>query len=157
MNITDYSSPLLTFGSTIVVCFLSAIVPMVNAELFVVFLGSVATPALLPALVVTATLAHMAGKSVMYVAGASADRLPDGRFKRRIMAAHDTVQRRPNLGLVVVFLSALVGVPPFYVVSVVSGVLRFAFGVFFLAGLAGRLLRFTALIYLPYLARFLAT
>jgi membrane protein YqaA with SNARE-associated domain len=153
VNIGDYSTPLLMFASTVAICFASAIIPLVNMELFVIFLGSVAPPPLLPALLIVGTLSHMLGKSVMYAAGRAFDKLPPGALKRRVAAAREKVQDRPNLGAAVILTSAFTGLPPFYAVTVLSGVVRYNFLWFFVAGFGGRLLRFGALILLPQLGR----
>lgn len=153
MDLGAYDGTLLTFASTVAVGVASGIVPLVNAELYVVFLGTVAPRPLLPALVVVATLSHMVGKSVMYLAGRSLDRLPNSAFTRRVAAARAKLEHRPALGGALVFTSALTGLPPFYAVAVGSGVVRFPFAGFFALGAAGRLLRFGALVFLPELAR----
>ncbi len=140
-------------ASTVAISFVSAIIPLVNMELFVIFLGSVASPSLLPVLLIVGTFSHMLGKSAMYAAGQAFDRLPAGALKRRVAAARDKVRDRPNLGAAVILTSALTSVPPFYPVAVLSGVVRYNFFLFFAAGFIGRLLRFAALILLPQLVR----
>ena len=50
-------------------------------------------------------------------------------------------------------VSALVGVPPFYVVSVVAGALRLSFAAFLAVGGLGRLAHFGLLAAAPHLAR----
>lgn len=155
----DFGTPdgtLLTFASTVAIGVASGIVPLVNAELYIVLLGTAAPRSLLPALLVVATLSHMVGKSVMYLAGRSLDRLPPSAFTQRVAAARATLAHRPALGGALVFTSALTGLPPFYAVAVGSGVVRYSFASFFVLGAAGRLLRFGALVFLPELARTLA-
>lgn len=151
--IGDYSTPLLVFASTILTGFVSAIVPAVNAEVFVVFLGGVISPQLYPVAVILATLSHMAGKAVIYGAARSVHSLPDGAIKRRIVAVQSKVSGRTSVGSALLFVSALVGLPPFYVMTVLCGVVRFNFAYFFIIGFAGRLIRFAALILLPQVAR----
>lgn len=153
MDFGGYDGALLAFVSTVVIGVASGIIPLVNAELYVLFLGTAAPRPLLPALVVVATLSHMAGKSVMYLAGRSLDRLPDSAFTRRVASARARFGERPALGGALVFASALTGIPPFYAVAVGSGVVGFSFAGFFALGAAGRLLRFGALVFLPGLAR----
>jgi membrane protein YqaA with SNARE-associated domain len=51
----------------------------------------------------------------------------------------------------VVFASAVTGVPPFYLVSVAAGSLRYSLARFLLVGGSGRLLRFAAVVALPRL------
>jgi membrane protein YqaA with SNARE-associated domain len=131
----------------------SGIVPFVNAEVYVVALGSMAPRPLLPLLLVIATLSHMLGKALLYWAGHAAERLPEGRFTRRLAAARAKFDERTTLGGALVFVSAAVGLPPFYVLTVACGVLGYSFRWFFVLGFAGRLLRFGALILMPELSR----
>jgi membrane protein YqaA with SNARE-associated domain len=49
--------------------------------------------------------------------------------------------------------SGMVGVPPFYVVTVLAGTLRVSLAEFLLIGTVGRAVRFIALAALPLLAR----
>jgi membrane protein YqaA with SNARE-associated domain len=99
-----------------------------------------------------ATLSHMGGKAVIYYASSAFERLPEGRFKERIRAAHAQAEKHSNLGTALVFTSSLVGLPPLYLITVVCGALRFPFAHFFAAAFVGRIIRFAALIMLPQLA-----
>jgi membrane protein YqaA with SNARE-associated domain len=148
----DTSTTLLLVGSTAAVFVASGVFPLVNAELSVVTLGSVAPRPLLPVLLVVATLSHMVGKALVYLAGRGAERCPIPALRRRVAAARGQVDARTKLGTALIFVSAAAGVPPFYLVTVASGVLRYRFSHFFLVGFAGRLLRFAALLLLPNLA-----
>jgi membrane protein YqaA with SNARE-associated domain len=148
----DASATLLLVASTVAVFVASGVVPLVNAELSVIALGSVAPRPLLPMLLVVATLSHMAGKSLVYLAGRGAERCPIPALRRRAAAARGQVDPRTKFGTIVIFISAAAGVPPFYLVTVASGVLRYPLLHFFLVGFVGRLLRFGALLLLPDLA-----
>lgn len=48
-------------------------------------------------------------------------------------------------------VSAVVGLPPFYVVSIACGLLRFPFARFFVLGLLGRLVHFGVIVMAPQL------
>jgi membrane protein YqaA with SNARE-associated domain len=49
------------------------------------------------------------------------------------------------------FLSSVVGVPPFYVVTAICGTLRMPLHEFLILGTTGRIIRFAALMLLPQL------
>jgi membrane protein YqaA with SNARE-associated domain len=149
----DYSSTLVAIASTIGLFLLSGVVPIVNAEVSVILLGSVAPPPLLPVLLVVATFSHMVGKSLTYLAGRWAERWPYAPLQRQVAAARAKIERRTTLGGTIIFVSAAIGLPPFYVVSVGSGIVRFNFLHYFAFGFAGRLVRFAALLWIPQLAR----
>ena len=148
---TEGSSELFIFASALIVSFVSAIVPIVYMEVYVVILGGIVEPRLLPVVLVVATLSHMGGKAAIYYASSAFERLPEGRFKERIRAAHAQAERHSNLGTAVVFTSSLVGLPPLYLITVVCGAVRFPFLAFFAAAFVGRIIRFAALIWLPQL------
>jgi len=136
-------------ASAVGVGFASGIVPFVNIEVYVTYLGVTAPHPLRPLLLVVATVAHMLGKSVLYLAGREADRLPIGSFQRRVERARAKIAGRPTLGAATIAVSAVTGFPPFYFVTVASGVVRYRFVHFFLIGLAGRLVRFAVLLAAP--------
>jgi membrane protein YqaA with SNARE-associated domain len=142
MTFGDYSTPALAFLSTFVVGMASALIPVINAELFIIFLGTVASRQMLPWLVLVSTVSHMAGKAVLYYAGRAADRLPDGWLKTKILRAQKSTHDHDRMGGALVFTSSLVGLPPFYVITVASGVVRLPFVTYMVAGFVGRLIRF---------------
>jgi membrane protein YqaA with SNARE-associated domain len=51
-----------------------------------------------------------------------------------------------------VFISSALGIPPFYVITILAGAVRLRFGRFIAVGACGRVLRFGALILVPQLA-----
>jgi membrane protein YqaA with SNARE-associated domain len=63
------------------------------------------------------------------------------------------LETRPASALGITFASALVGVPPFFLVSIVAGALNVAFARFLVAGTAGRLIHFTLVAFVPELLR----
>lgn len=147
----------LTFLATFVVCALSAIVPLVNAELYLIAASAAAPPELVVPLVLAAALGQMAGKSLMYYAGVGALKLPGERLRRMVVHVEQRYRAggtgTATLGGGVILLSASVGLPPFYVVSIACGLLRIPFMQFFVLGLAGRLVRFGVIVTAPQLLK----
>lgn len=144
------------FGWAVAAClalsFTSAVLPWVNAEILVLALpalaGSVPRLALLVGVV---TIGQMAGKCLVYQAGLRGLKAPTGAT-----AAHLTRLRGWTQGSAVrctslVAFSSAVGLPPFYVTSLVAGMLRLHLGWFIGAGTVGRLVRFGAIAFLPHL------
>jgi membrane protein YqaA with SNARE-associated domain len=72
----------------------------------------------------------------------------DGAPQRRGAAAvarwRDRFERHPRAVLATVLVSAVVGLPPFYVVSVAAGAMGLQFRRFVFVGTLGRLLHFAA-------------
>jgi membrane protein YqaA with SNARE-associated domain len=149
---TRWSEPLLLL-STLGVCFVSALVPLVNAEAYLGGVAALLNGTSIWALSAVASVGQMLGKLLWYQLGRSS--LGWSWVRRRTSSAAwqarlGTWQRRsrgkPWLVGVLVFASAVSGVPPFAVISVLAGQLRVPVAVFLAAGLAGRLLRFAAVL-----------
>lgn len=148
-------TPLVIFLTTFGVCALSAVVPVVNAELYLLAASAVVPHELVVPLIAAAALGQMAGKSLMYYAGVGVLELPGKRLKRMVAQVnakyHDAGAGGTTLGSGVILLSAGVSVPPFYVVSIACGLLRIPFAQFFFLGLLGRLIRFGIVVLGPQL------
>jgi membrane protein YqaA with SNARE-associated domain len=129
----------------------SAVVPWVNAELVMVSAVPLAgSPLQLTGLVVAVSLGQMTGKSVMYwLSRRSAARPTWTRWQRSVDAWRARFDTRPVAALALTFVSALIGIPPFFIVSIAAGAVRVAFGWFLAVGIAGRLLHFGAVALLP--------
>lgn len=124
----------------------SAIVPWVNAEVIVLSLPAVArsTPALV-ALVGVATLGQMAGKSVVYWAARRGVRAPSASMQARLDGWRVRLEHRRFALPALVFVSSVVGMPPFYLITLLAGALGMNFPLYLAAGTAGRLVRFGTL------------
>ena len=143
-----------SFGWASVCCFAltvaSAVFPWMNAEIVVLALPAVArSPIALAGLVLVATAGQMTGKCLVYWAGRGSSALPSPRVARTIDDWRERMARRRSSPMALVFVSSAVGFPPFFVVTAMAGALKLNFPRFLLAGTAGRLLRFGALVCVP--------
>jgi membrane protein YqaA with SNARE-associated domain len=124
----------------------SSLVPLVNAELLLIGLA-VASPAAAPVLVVVMAAGQMAGKSILFLGGGRLTRSTlESRLARWRLDGRTGRARAPLIGI-----SAFTGLPPFYLVSIAAPALGVPFRTFLAVGLAGRLLRFGALVAIPLL------
>jgi membrane protein YqaA with SNARE-associated domain len=142
------------YGGTLVVCFVSGLVPLVNTELFLVALASVAvtSKAQLAAVVLLAAIGQMTAKVALYYAGLGVLELPKNpKTRERIERARVRVERWRKKRYAVFALSASVGLPPFTIVAVLAGALKIGFRAFCLIGLAGRTVRFAVIVAIPWL------
>ena len=139
------------YGATFLVSVVSGFVPIVNAEAYLVGAGTLssASPWLLA---LCAALGQMTAKVMLFLSGRGllATALAR-RHEARIRQAVERLDRGRTRSTALVFASALTGLPPFYVVSIAAGVVRFPLGWFVLMGTAGRLLRFAVFSGLPHL------
>ena len=132
--------------ASFVIAVVSGVVPIVNAELYLI--GVVLAVGGIPealALALLVALGQMIAKSVIYRASLGAAHFSERRAKKlaaKLERARALAERHRAKPLGVTFLSASLGLPPFYVVSILAGILQVRFRAFFAVGFAGRLLRF---------------
>ncbi len=133
--------------------FVSALVPLVNIEAYLGVRGSVSGAGSVWLLGFAAALGQMLGKLVWYYLGASSlhwgwvrRRIETPKAQARLEKWRVRTHERPVVTGGLVFLSAFSGFPPFAIVAVLAGQLRMQLAVFFTLGLAGRWLRFAAVL-----------
>jgi len=152
-TIHEASAPWLLLGAY-TTGLVSALVPWVNAEaLLVSGLAVIELPGSASLLVVGVTAGQMTGKSVIYWVFRAGGRVPQGRLAERLARWRERWTTRPVRTRLLMFVSAVVGIPPFYVVSVAAGACMVAFADFLVIGLAGRLIHFAFVAQLPHLWR----
>ena len=142
---------LLVVLGTFAFCVGSAMIPVLHAETYLVTASLVAPPELRWPLVIAATTGQMLGKVGMYYAGRGIRLIPGGRMQRRIQLATARFGEKRQIGNGLVFVSALSGLPPFYLVSIAAGTLAFPLMPFIILGFAGRLIRFAVAVFLPHI------
>ncbi len=135
------------------VAFASALIPLVNIEAYLGVRGSVGGLDGLWALGLAAALGQMVGKVVWYYLGASSlswgwvrRRIETPKAEARLDKWRSRTHERPWFAGGLVFLSAFSGFPPFAILAVLAGQLRMSLTLFFVLGLLGRWLRFTAVL-----------
>ena len=120
----------------------SGVIPLINAELLVVGAAAVATGPWVPIVAAVSTLGQMITKTILFaLARWAPSRLP-ANVARRLEAASRVVRERGGGAGSLVFTSALVGLPPFYGVSLACGALHMKLATFVWTGTAGRSVRF---------------
>lgn len=135
---------------TFAFCVGSAMIPLLNAEVYLVTASLVAPPELRWPLVIAAASGQMLGKVGMYYVGRGALRIPGERMQRRIQLAAARYHEKRQIGSCLVFVSASSGFPPFYILSIAAGMLAFPLPLFIIFGFAGRFIRFAAVVFLPH-------
>ena len=135
------------------VAFASALVPLVNIEAYLGVRGSVGGVGSVWVLGFAAAFGQMLGKVVWYYLGASSlgwswvrRRIETPKAQARLERWRARTHERPVVTGALVFVSAFSGFPPFAILAVLAGQLRMQLALFFVLGLAGRWLRFTAVL-----------
>lgn len=138
------------------VSLLSALVPAVNTEVYLLAVAALVKPGRLPAVLLAAAVGQMAGKTIYYLAGRGFVKLPLGRYQAKFDEWTVRLGRSKRGVDLVMFSSASWGVPPFLVVPYLAGVFKLNYVRFLAWGLLGRLLRFAVVMLLPALLKHLA-
>lgn len=133
--------------ATLIISVLSGLVPVVNGELYLI--GAILVtgdPAVALVLAVIVAVGQMIAKIGLYYVARGATEL--GRSTRlgdKLERAQLLVERWKHKPLTLLAVSAVTGLPPFYLVSLVAGVVKIRLATFLVLGLAGRVIRFVAL------------
>ena len=133
--------------SAFVMSVLSGLVPFVNAEVLVAGAAVAAPTALVAPVIVACSAGQIVAKVGLY-AGARwlPERLP-AKARKRLEAASQKTKRLEGAGFTLVLVSAVVGLPPFYLISLAAGALRMSLTWFIIVGLVGRGVRFAVIGY----------
>ena len=135
------------YAGTLVVGVLSGLVPVINGELFligVVLITGQLWPAIALALLVA--VGQMIAKFILFKGVARASEAGrETRFGTKLAKARARVEKWKDKPYALTFISAITGLPPFYLVTLIAGALGVRFRTFMLLGIIGRVIRFVAL------------
>lgn len=135
--------------TALVVGVASGFVPLVNTEAFLLWVAATTPVSERLPVVIFTTLGQMVAKAGLYLIGCGALGIPLGKHATKVDALRARLAGRKGSTSALLFASATCGIPPFYLVSVLTGVLRWSFTRFFLIGCCGRLLRFSLVLLMP--------
>jgi membrane protein YqaA with SNARE-associated domain len=143
---------------------LGSIVPVVNIEVYLLGVLSVFHGLPWWALALAATVGQLAGKTLFFLAGSGGVRLGErltrmtkakqgGKITEWLERFQRMVEQRPWWGRVVLFVGAIVDVPPFTLMSFVSGAAGLPLIGYLGVSFAGRALHFLLIAGAPELFR----
>ena len=145
------------FGGTYVVCLVSGFIPIVNAELFLIWISLMISKTEYLPILLLATAGQMTAKVLMFLSGKGVINISKKRYEKKIGEIEAKMKKWESKIDVFIFLSAFTGFPPFYVVAVLSGMTNVNLVRFCIAGFLGRALRFGLVMYFPQLFKQLFT
>ena len=129
----------------------SALVPLINIEVYLVGLAAVSSSDRIWFLAAVGGIGQMLGKLVWYYLGANALRwgwvrrkVETPKAQAKLELWRRRTQDRPIVGAALLFASAFSGFPPFAIVAVLAGQLRMNLAIFLGVGFVGRTVRFAA-------------
>ena len=134
-----------TIASCFIAAIVSALLPWVNAELMLLAVAAPLTSVgeLVPVVLVV-TAGQVSGKSALYwIARRAFASAPHGRFARAVERWREACESRQRSAEAMMTLSAIFGLPPFYVTTVAAGALQVSFARFLVAAIFGRLVHFS--------------
>lgn len=130
----------------------SALVPWVNGEVILLSLTVLAhSPWARALLVLSASAGQMGGKCILYWIGKDAIPIKSDRMQSSLARWKGRFEQSPSKMLSFVFVSSALGIPPFYVITLLAGIFRIRFGPFFALGACGMLVRFGVLAFVPWI------
>jgi membrane protein YqaA with SNARE-associated domain len=135
--------------ATLAVAMGGGLVPFINVEAWVLGISFASPAATLVPVVLAASLGQVAAKCLLYRAGGGAVAWSTRGDAARVASAVRRLEGAASRGALLVFASALTGVPPLYATSLAAGAARFRFDRFLVLVLLGRVLRFGLLSALP--------
>jgi membrane protein YqaA with SNARE-associated domain len=135
------------------ICGAGALLPVVNTEVYLIGAAALMPRPLLVPLVVAGTVGAMAGKVLLYYAGRGMVNLPWKRAQKGLAAMQARMEEKPAVGKLLYSVSAVVGLPPFYVTTLAAGAVKMNFTFFLVVGFIGRLIRFALVVALPQYAK----
>ena len=135
------------YAGTLVVGVLSGLVPVINGEVFlvgVVLITGQLWPAIALALLVA--VGQMIAKVILYKGVERASEAgKQTRFGAKLDKARAKIEKWQDKPYAVTFISAITGLPPFYLVTLIAGALGVRFRTFILIGIVGRVIRFVVI------------
>ena len=137
------------YSGTYFICVISGFVPIVNVEIFLIFVSTFFSKSLFLPVLLLATIGQMTAKAVLFFSGMGFVKLSLKRYENKIDDAMVKMQKWKSKTDLFIFLSALTGVPPFYIITIAAGIIRLNFFRFFICGFMGRLIRFGVLMLFP--------
>ncbi len=142
-------SPLLLCVIAVVFSAVASLVPVSPAEPVLIALALVSPRWLLLPLLLLSTAGHMATKTLIFKGGVHIEKIFKGKHRPMFERTRDRLNGQPGAQRLTLFVSSVVGIPPFYIVTALCGTLRMPLREWLVLATAGRLIRFGAILYAP--------
>jgi membrane protein YqaA with SNARE-associated domain len=142
--VDSLSATLGLYGATLAIAFIAGMFPIVSIEVFLAYTARHVEARELVVLIGIAVIGHQIAKTVTYYAGAGVFELPRGKVRKQIEAAQariDRWNRRPRL---IMFVAAVIGFPPLYLLGFIARpLMKMGIATFTVISVIGRILRYT--------------
>lgn len=141
----------------VLVAFVSALLPVISIEVYLVGATAVLGDGYLVAMVIGAGVAQPVGKLFYYYMGYGALNLRwlrpanPGRWTERTARLRRQAENRPIWISGVLLASAFASIPPYVLMCVLAGTVRMNVFVFLGVSILGRIARFALVVFVPHL------
>jgi membrane protein YqaA with SNARE-associated domain len=153
----DTTALIKTWGlpaATYIYCLASGLIPVINAEVFLIIISSALLPkSQLLLITALAALGQMTAKCLLYVGVRTSFRRPPRRYEAKLARTQERLAHWRYGSGGFIFVSATTGFPPLYATSLLAGLLKLNFPTFLICGLAGRFIRFGVVLVFPHLLK----
>lgn len=140
--------------ATFIVCFIGGLIPVIlNTEAFLLAVSAFSEPPTLISIVLLSAVIHIAAKTLIYLTGRGVLNLPLKKYEAKLDPVRERLDRWKASPMLFILLSASTGMPPFYLVSIMAGMLKYNYTAYAICGFIGLLIRFTLIVTVPQIVK----
>ena len=137
-------------AATLIVCFIGGLIPVVlNTEAFLLAVSAFSTPPTLVLVVLLSAAIHTGAKTLIYLTGRGVLHIPLKKYEHKLESVRERLERWKSSPMFFILLSAATGMPPFYIVSILAGMLKYSYPAYAVCGFIGLLIRFALIVTVP--------
>lgn len=141
------------YGTTIILCFISGVLPILHVEAFLVTVSALSSQKIVIPLIIVASTVSILAKSLVYLTARGVLNLPLKKYEEKLEPVRRRIERWRAGTMVLLLISACTGMPPFYLMTILSGTMKYNFIKYFLCGVFGLAVRYALVIEFPQLLK----
>ena len=134
---------------TTVICFITGYIPTVSTEIFLAGLGLNLKKELLLPIALTGALSQTLAKIHIYSMASYIIPKLSYRKKKKLISIRNKYHRHSRLSYSIIFISSLTGLPPYYLLNLLCGLLNTGLFTFSILGCLGMFIRFSCCLFFP--------
>lgn len=124
-------------------CFLAGLIPTIGTELYLIGIASLVTPVLILPLAFLGALSQTLAKLLIYFFAKQTIYCLSFKRKRQLIQLKKCYADKNRLTHSIIFISALTGLPPYYLVNIICGLFDTGWISFAILGISGMFIRFS--------------
>ncbi|MFN0251055.1 MAG: hypothetical protein ACKV2T_29540 [Kofleriaceae bacterium] len=142
------------FGGAFVIGFCAGMFPVISIELFLIGIGTWAspTPHEMVVIVLLAAVGHQIAKTICYYAGYGALEKANDKLRARVDKLRHKIDRWNKRPMLIMFIASAIGLPPLYILAFIAKpLMNMRFWPFTVIVFISRVIRFAILLTVPQL------